>query len=273
MASVPPLDTSVIGLFCYYKAADSIILENCLPAFHSYTMYCNYIDGTVRVWDSTTVGGRQSSFYVHVRVRADGWILAWILRTDNRARIVWWGGDPADLPTPPTYSTRLGRAIQLVMDEAGISGFSWTGLQYYDYEYPDAARLYLFGKRMEWPGPSAWVYNESVYYYVSVPETVTVYRAMLAWIYRGKCRAYTKTGDCWCSGRVDGVQKYLYEYNVGTSWDYLWVGHGYDADVTSVLQQTGTQHTFQLNTGINAPDGGLYDLFFRHAQVVMVWTS
>ena len=158
MTNVPPLDTSVIGLFCYFKPVSSIVLNNCLAALQTYTQYGNYIDGTVRVWDSHAIGASspyrgadgESTYFpnysygdhgdtyhdVHVRIRADGWILAWMLRTEDRGRTIWWSDGstiPRQLPTPTTYGNRLGRAIQIIMSVAGISGFSWTSLQYYDY--------------------------------------------------------------------------------------------------------------------------------------------
>jgi hypothetical protein len=60
-------------------------LADTVPAFVSYFDGGNYYDGLVRVWDSGTIGASSSVSYddyvdVKVRVRADGWILAWFDR-------------------------------------------------------------------------------------------------------------------------------------------------------------------------------------------------
>ncbi|MFQ6052812.1 MAG: hypothetical protein ACE5OO_01100 [Candidatus Bathyarchaeia archaeon] len=289
MTDVPPLDTSVIGLFCYLKAADSITLKDCLSALQSYTAYGNYIDGTVRVWDSTATGG--SSPYrsgdggeggydpdytgctgdtyldVPVRIRGDGWIMAWLRRTDDRSRVVWWGDEPRNLPTPPTYSTRIGRAIQIIMAAAGIAGFTWTDVLYYDYEYPDARRLWFFGKSQ--PGPTGWLYDNYAYYYVTVPgPAITVIKALMVWIDRAKSVAYTKTGPCWRQGKLNALSKYYNEYDLGASFNYVWIAggggsHPAAADITSELTPN-EQHTFTLRIGINAPDGGTYYFTHKH---------
>ena len=278
----------MIGLFCYFKPTDHITLNNCLPALQTYTQYGSYVDGTVRVWDSHAIGASspyryydgESAYFptysmsdhgdsyldIHVRIRADGWILAWMLRSDDRGKILWWSNGstiPRDLPTPTSYGNRLGRAIQIIMSIAGIGGFAWTSLQYYDYEYTGAHRLYFFGKSQSSDG------SANAYYYVTVPNGVTVYKAFLDWIVRMGVKPYNATGVMRCLGALDGATKYNHEYSYGATFSYCFIA---GTDITSVLQVTGVQHTFQINL-LDTRDGGTYWRTKRHAQAVLVWTS
>jgi len=119
--TTPPLNTSRIGLIAYYQRVGGWTLADTVPAFVSYFDGGNYYDGLVRVWDSGTIGASSSVSHddcvnVKVRVRADGWILAWFDRyLDDAGAIVWWGHTRGQTGSPPAYSTTLSRAIEIVL--------------------------------------------------------------------------------------------------------------------------------------------------------------
>lgn len=187
-----PLVTTDIGLFAYYEAADWD-LNDVIPACHNYTQYTNYIDGYVRVWidvDGTTFEGdedhnpaiddRYGYIDVSVRVRSDGWILAWIEDTQNKAFICHWGGNiktTTDNNTPNDYETCLGRAIHRVYHNAGVSWVGYDVINYYDYEFPDATRLSIFGL-LNRDGAGA-LPNEEHFYFI-IPSGITIEECWLA---------------------------------------------------------------------------------------------
>ena len=78
--SVPAIDTSKIATFSWWKQSGTteVALADCLGILHSYNQYPEYVDGTIKIFDS----GIESAFpnnyvLVNVRIRSDGYILAW----------------------------------------------------------------------------------------------------------------------------------------------------------------------------------------------------
>ena len=256
MVNPPPLDTSMIALLCYFDHGAPITKANFLAAFQTYTEYDNYIDGIVYVWSDTYTGpaspyagdyfgsltqGGNVKLEVHVRIRTDGWILAWIERTQEYGLITWMGSRPNNgNTTPPTnYSTRLARAIYILLDEAGIeSGFSYeTSVGYFDYEYVTATKLYMFGRiwcQSAFQSPAIWMDQ----YYHTVPNSVTIRRARLAYDYYWGSNSYSRWGRVWLY--YDTHQLY-YSGN-----DYLggWNGFWYYMRAVDVLayMELGVQH-------------------------------
>ena len=275
MVSPPPLETSLIGLLCYYNHGSIITLNDCIPAFQTVTQYGNYLDGTIRVWSGTNIGAASSregdaensatakgdnKFDVHVRARADGWILAYMLRADDHGLVPWFGqlADYGATTNPTAYSTRLSRAIYLVLYAAGISGsFSHeTSVGYYDYENPSAAKMFIFGKVWNTAGSD----NENhSYVYHTVPGGMTVYRANLAWTLSFQSNAYHYI-------RVLYDTTQLVEYQMGGG-NYWW-RYVRTANVL-VYMSTGVQHYVDSAVLSMSPNYNYsYSINLRHALVV-----
>jgi hypothetical protein len=148
-----PLDTSNIMLFAYYKDPSGWTLANTVPAFEAYTDHGNYYDGIVRVWmdQSSNTNFVGSEFYVDVcvRVRADGWILAWLTAGQSRAYIVFWGHSISSATPPVIGATAPSRAIQRVFYAAGKTFPGHTAINYYDFAHPTAKKLLIFGKCLQ----------------------------------------------------------------------------------------------------------------------------
>ena len=171
--TTPPLNTSEISLIAYYKRIGGWTLADTVPAFVSYFDGGNYYDGLVRVWDSETIGASSTvsgdTFLdIKVRVRADGWILAWFHPyEDDAGAIVWWGHTRVQAGSPAAYSTSLSRAMEIVFIVAGVE-YSWPGydmIGMYDYSEPSATRLLMFGQS---------IYSKSVTYYYTIPPNSTM---------------------------------------------------------------------------------------------------
>lgn len=145
-----PLDTSNIMLFAYYYEPSGWTLINTLPAFESYTNYGNYIDGIVRVWmdqsASNNFVGSECPIDVRVRVRADGWILAWLTKSHSYAYIVFWGHSAFSSGPPVIGATVPTRAIQRVYYAAGKTFPGHTAIKIWDFSHPTATKILIFGK-------------------------------------------------------------------------------------------------------------------------------
>lgn len=85
--TVPALDTN-IGMFAYWKATGvtEVLKADILPLLHSYTEYPEYVDGTIKIFDTGASGSHPNNHsLVWVRIRTDGWILAWLPQTEQVA--------------------------------------------------------------------------------------------------------------------------------------------------------------------------------------------
>ena len=159
-AATPPLDTSKIGIMAWEKVADYIQLNKTLSIYANYTWGGNYIDGLVIVNDGSNNPGTsfgRESIGVSIRVRADGYVIAWLRRESaggykcgGRCSLLWTSfTDTANGGSTPGNATVLSQAIYIAAKAAGLSPDQQTifnQAKYYDYEFPEAKRLIIFGK-------------------------------------------------------------------------------------------------------------------------------
>jgi len=305
LVSPPPLDTGDISVFAYYQHVDGITLSDTLAAFQSFTQYGNYVDGTVRVWDSHNIGASSpyrgadgESTYgfanysasdhgdtyvdVNVRVRADGWVLAWFTRSQNFGRLVWWGRTdgsyiPRNAQPPLSYNTRLARAVDIVLRVMGVTNLVFSNVCYYDFEHTDAKRICIFGCSKQ---ESTGFPPINKYYYVTVPNGVTVKRVWLTFIARmGAAVSADYSRYYMCRGYFDGALKYDHYYAEGAYFDYCFISggggsHTANIDLTSVLT-VGVQHSILAKTGRSSNAGTSVGNFRanRQVQAVVVETT
>ncbi|RLE66375.1 MAG: hypothetical protein DRJ38_01970 [Thermoprotei archaeon] len=181
-AVTPPLDTSQIGIMAWEKVADYIQLNKTLSIYESFTWGGNYIDGKVIIADGKNNAyepGSDDSVYgyikVDVRVRADGYVIAYLKRasaggytTGGRCSLLWTSFRDGDSGgTTLANGTVLSQAIYVVAKIAGLSPDQQTifnQAKYYDFEYPEAKRLIIFGK---WGGG-----NPSRFYFTPIDVKV-----------------------------------------------------------------------------------------------------
>lgn len=220
--TTPPLNTSRIGLIAYCQRVGGWTLADTVPAFVSYFDGGNYYDGFVRVWDSGTIGASSSVSYdsyvdVNVRVRADGWILAWFDRyLDDAGAIVWWKHTRGQTGSPPAFSTTLSRALEIVFTVAGVGFPGYDMINMYDYSEPNATRLLIFGHS---------IYSTEVNYYYTIPANSTMIPIKMliraggdstSRLYVDGGLVYEKTGlwgwstfqiDAWTKGIQHGIRQ------------------------------------------------------------------
>lgn len=163
-----PLTTANIGLFMYYYDSAGFTLADTVAAWQSYEDHTSYYDGYVRVWNdvnSSSFAGDDVYIDVACRLTSDGWILAWLNRTDSSLKhLVFWGRDfyvgkdidpspfsdydTGDLPRAPMNRTCLFRALERIYyaHDGDFSDVpSQNSVYYYDYEHSTSTILIIIG--------------------------------------------------------------------------------------------------------------------------------
>lgn len=151
--TIPPLNTSNVYIIAYYKVNQTINLtkasEICIILHWGWT----YFDGIYILLDPKNVptdydeAFQHSIVYVNVRVRSDGWILAWINKTQQLSAIPYSGRDIViELGEKNPYVkdkvTTLSYAIWKILEHVDIVPDTIDALisvseavGYYDYKY------------------------------------------------------------------------------------------------------------------------------------------
>jgi hypothetical protein len=150
------------------------------------------VDGTIRVYDTGSSGYYTN---VYVRIRTDGWIMAfvpedvevgnacwgaypWILDNyTNRGDLIWWGHLHTAVGNPTADSTTLGKALSLIWDQLKTNSdnptytFLYTDVGYYDYEHITSTKIYIFGGHVYRSGTAG---TTEQYYYFTIPVGTTL---------------------------------------------------------------------------------------------------
>jgi hypothetical protein len=158
------------GIAAYISTGQAVDLEKVKTIFSSVeTVGDNYIVGVVQVSDW---GG---NIGVHLYADTDGWMVAYLKKDEPVAMIMQWGSSDADNPTLGVVrSTTLEDAIYKAGDAAGV-GIVATGIQYYDFEFPNANQMMIIAKTQATAGSSIhqiempenyMLFDASYYHYV-----------------------------------------------------------------------------------------------------------
>lgn len=81
--AVPALTTTNVGIFSWYRQTGTtqVTLADCLSALHTYKQYSQHVDGTIKIFDTGAESAAPNNYnLVNVRIRQDGYILAWFAR-------------------------------------------------------------------------------------------------------------------------------------------------------------------------------------------------
>lgn len=215
------IDTSNIFLMAYYNSSTNIDLSQAIQEFDFVTESTGqYVEGKVRIWydnpDGRNPGNIQdfelrdgvdtNIFFatnVTVRVRSDGWIVAWLTNDQSLNDIVSW--DDANSEALPSNTT-LSMAIWRITDKIGAN-YNQSEIKYYSYKYPSADRL-LIGGRVTSTAPYH-IQDGSTYYFM-IPSTNTVYDAKIIWT------SYSNNevrDDASYSGKIKLDFSYIYDKN------------------------------------------------------------
>lgn len=244
-----PLYTANIGLFAYYYRASGFNLTASIPSFTSYTSHGNYLDGYQVVWEDAsgnTYVGSDTSITISIRLRADGWVLAWMNTTQNRAYEVYWAQYRGYTPYiyPISNATTPSRAIQRIFYVEGLSFPGYPAIKLYDYQYPTATRLLIFGSRGIYSTGS----GGSASWYATIPSATNT-QILLATTSIG---AYQSSGGYYgrCTFAVNGVTKFTCGDAIPTGWTAVDITSSLSFDSTITFTITLGGYIAQINAAI-----------------------
>ena len=180
------IDTSNILVMGYYTNGTEIDLSQAIQEFDYVTESTGqYVEGKLQMWCDHPDGINPGNIQVYerrddadtdilfatnvtVRVKSNGWIVAWLTNDQNISDIVFW--NDANSATNPS-DTAIGKAIWRITDRVGID-YNRDEVNYYSYKYPAADRL-LIGGRVVCGGGET--------YRFFIPSATTLYMANLTW--------------------------------------------------------------------------------------------
>lgn len=165
--STPPLDGNEIGVFAWYAHGLPFTdgeYANLHAQLSDKTSKSpdEYYDGTY-VYNSATPGSVENTYTV--RIRKDGYILAWMQNTREAVYDFDFTGN----------SPLSQRAMQAIMSAAGVSGFDFIKCYYYNCNYPDATKVRWFGMN-NYPYSTR---GSSYYYYLTIPAALEIFYAKI----------------------------------------------------------------------------------------------
>lgn len=162
MANLDDLDTTGIGIIAFWNALDhwtgpgakEIDPTDCIGVFSDgdYDLYDNGIEGYKPLG---------SGRYFHARVKSDGWMVAWIDRTNTYGidkgvadfgedgykgyyDILYnWATGSANISTTQTYLSYLISQLYNALSNKADFDYSDANVGHYCYEYPNANVLTL----------------------------------------------------------------------------------------------------------------------------------
>lgn len=157
MANLDDLDTTGIGIIAFWNAHDhrnvpgvgDVNPTDCISVFDSYSVYDNGIEG----YKALGITGR----YFHARVKTDGWMVAWIDRTNTFAYpnkpasdfgeaaykgyydiLYDWFNEDANINSTYTTLSYLISLLYNALTNKADFNFAAADIGHYCYEFPDA---------------------------------------------------------------------------------------------------------------------------------------
>ena len=243
------IETSNILVMGYYNNGTEIDLSQAIQEFDYVTESTGqYVEGKLTMWCDHPEGRNPGNIQVYerrddadtdflfatnitVRVKSDGWIVAWLTNEQNISDIVFW--NDTDANSNPSDTT-IGKAIWRITDRVGID-YNKDEVDYYSYKYPAADKL-LVGGRMVYD-------NQGETYYFLMPSATTLYMANLTWT------AYLYDSYAYRYTSVSIKMNDEYVFNKATSESYsggLYEYARYCMDVTDMARDT--RHTIYITS-------------------------
>ena len=184
MANMSDLDTTGIGIIAFWNALDhwvgsgtnEIDPTDCIGVFDSYDVYDNGIEGYKALG---------SGRYFHARVKSDGWMVAWIDRTNTffyptkplsdfgesgrkgYYDILWdWAEDAANISSTQTTLSYLISLLYNALSNKTDFSYASADVGHYCYEFPDANVMTLIGNSCECTGTIQYTNGTILHYAV-----------------------------------------------------------------------------------------------------------
>jgi hypothetical protein len=234
-----PVDEAGIAAYVKIDNSENINLEAVANACDSIEkLEESYVVGTVKIENAFGFN------YPHIYIGADGWLVAYYLKTEEASRIIQWKGYQKgnNLET-----TTLKDAIDLICQKTGL-GYS-TPIKYYDFEFPEANKMTVIVETQD-------LENASNDFYVRVPGTI--YEASYAIVMTNNC----------CSGfscrklTLNLDDNVVYSADLGCSWTCTSPFSSYGYYDLSLFSTNDTHHVVFRN--------GCADFSLTHTATVLI---
>jgi hypothetical protein len=179
------IDTSNIFIIGYYNSESDIDLSQAIQEFDHITETTDqYVEGMLTIWHDNSEGINPGNIYeyeykdgaktdtllattINVRVKSDGWIVAWLTNDQDINDLVFWNDAKSDTDLT---DTTIGKAIWRISNRIGIN-YDNKLVNYYSYKYPAADRLLIGGRTVHY-------FDEETYFFL-MPSAATLYKANL----------------------------------------------------------------------------------------------
>ena len=179
------INTSNIFIMGYYNSESDIDLSRAIQEFDHITETTDqYIEGILTIWHDNSEGINPGNIYeyeykngaktdtllattINVRVKSDGWIVAWLTNDQDINDLVFWNDAESDMDLT---DTTIGKAIWRMSNRIGIN-YDNKLVNYYSYKYPAADRLLIGGRTAQ--------YCDKETYFFLIPSATTLYKANL----------------------------------------------------------------------------------------------
>ena len=241
------INTSNIFIIGYYNSESDIDLSQAMQEFDHITETTDqYIEGILTIWHDNSDGINPGNIYeyeykngaktdtllastINVRVKSDGWIVAWLTNDQDINDLVFWNDAKSDTDLT---DTTIGKAIWRISNRIGIN-YDNKLVNYYSYKYPAADRLLIGGR-------TVYCRDKETYFFL-IPSATTLYKAnLLSTLY---------LVDSTSSGSVTGSIKTNDDYilNKKTSNEFkegLFEYARYNKDITDM--ERDTRHTVYM---------------------------
>lgn len=170
------------GISVYVKIDQSIDLDRARDMYNVLEDQTDdYVIGTIKLLDY------DETWWPHVWIRRDGWIVVYYNRAEPTSKLMHWAGYRDGRIT----TTTLREALLSVGRELGLSiSMLEEGLRYYHWQHPDATRMLVV------VGTSNFRYT--------IPAAITVRDA--SWSFRASVRSTTSAADATIDLVVDGTR-------------------------------------------------------------------
>ncbi len=246
------IDTSNIYIMAYYKASPEISLSTAIQEFDKVTESTGqYVEGELEIWHNY-MNGRSTgipdyeirngnitnisfSTNVTVRVKSDGWIVAWLTNDQNSSDMIFWNDidDPNKKPT----DTTLGQAIWRITNRIGAT-YDKNSIKYYSYRYPEANRLIIGGKK-----------SSSTYYFL-IPSTIPVYEINMLWsVYLNDYQWPGYPVNCYNYGTIKLDNTSIYDKNTTNACKGLYESAIYSQSISKDIQRDIRHAIFSQTSG------------------------
>lgn len=137
------------GMSAYFQSTNPVSISSVRSVYQTIE-----IETATYILGSVALANYPQDHAPHVYVHADGWFMAYYLKTDPVSKIVDWNAYTSSGDT--IISTKLENVLAIV---AGAAGVGIPGITHYDFRYPNATTMMIIAERSQGAGNNYFTVN------------------------------------------------------------------------------------------------------------------